>query len=245
MLFRVVRPMRREGSRNRYFVRRIPSDVRSKAVGLRLTVPLGDGGVQTIIITSKSQAVRLSLGTDDPLKVKARNVAVDAYFERVWQALRDDTPIKLTNEQATALAGRLYRSWARGEGRERTLAVEQVPGTKKTCLVDYDPRDDAVVFEATLQRLVRAETIGKHEMNKPPPARTSPYDLDNPPLANDEPDPSDLEPHFGPLMSRLLLAEGIGRVNSTSRALLLIAFWRALRDALKSPPPERSRRLYA
>jgi hypothetical protein len=42
MLFRLVRPVKRTGSRNRYFVRRIPSDVRSKAVGLKLSIPVGE-----------------------------------------------------------------------------------------------------------------------------------------------------------------------------------------------------------
>jgi hypothetical protein len=39
MLFRLVRPVKRTGSRNRHFVRRIPSDVRSKAVGIKLSIP--------------------------------------------------------------------------------------------------------------------------------------------------------------------------------------------------------------
>ena len=42
MLFRLVRPLKRTGSRHRQFVRRIPSDVRSKAVGLKLSIPVGE-----------------------------------------------------------------------------------------------------------------------------------------------------------------------------------------------------------
>lgn len=42
MLFRMVRRMKHEGSRNQYY-RRIPADVRDKTKDLKLTVPLGDG----------------------------------------------------------------------------------------------------------------------------------------------------------------------------------------------------------
>ena len=42
MLFRLVRPMRRTGSRNRYYVRRIPVDVRRKVVCLTLAIPVGE-----------------------------------------------------------------------------------------------------------------------------------------------------------------------------------------------------------
>jgi hypothetical protein len=36
MLFRLVRPMRRNGSRNVYFVQRIPADLKQRAAGLKL-----------------------------------------------------------------------------------------------------------------------------------------------------------------------------------------------------------------
>ena len=36
MLFRLVRPMRRRGSRNEYFQQRIPADVKQAAIGRRL-----------------------------------------------------------------------------------------------------------------------------------------------------------------------------------------------------------------
>jgi hypothetical protein len=49
MLFRVVRPMRRDGSRNRYYVRRIPVDVRSKVIRLKLTIPQRDNQTRVII----------------------------------------------------------------------------------------------------------------------------------------------------------------------------------------------------
>ena len=129
MLFRLVRPVKRTGSRNRQFVRRIPSDVKSRAVGLKLSIPVGDE-TQAVIVTPRAQSVRLSLRTDDPAEVKVRLAQVDAYLENVWRALREDAPVSLTHRQATALAGELYRAWANGEGRERTATVEHDPEFK-------------------------------------------------------------------------------------------------------------------
>lgn len=44
-------------------------------------------------------------------------------------------------------------------------------------------------------------------------------------------DPQKLEKQLGPIVDRLLLTKGIRRVDGESRALLLTAFWMALRDA--------------
>lgn len=123
-------------------------------------------GTQAVTISPRAQAIRFSLRADDPAEVKARIAAADQYLERILRAFRDDSPTSLTNAQATALAGRLYRAWAGGEGRERTHAVEQGPDGKMHP-VPHNPEDDAVVFEAALMRLVRLETIGKHEIDKP------------------------------------------------------------------------------
>ena len=49
MLYRLVRPMRRKGSSHAYFEQRIPSDVRERAVGLKLDVPCGQAAVSIII----------------------------------------------------------------------------------------------------------------------------------------------------------------------------------------------------
>jgi hypothetical protein len=97
MLFRLVRPVKRTGSRYRYFTRRIPSDVRSKATGLKLSIPVGDQ-TQPVTITARAQSVRLSLRTDNPAEVKARLVAVDAYLENVCRALREDAPVSVQRE---------------------------------------------------------------------------------------------------------------------------------------------------
>jgi hypothetical protein len=204
MLFRMVRPVKRSGSRNRQFVRRIPADVRSKATGLKLSVPVG-GQTQIIIISSRAQSVRLSLRTDDPSEVKARLAAVDAYLENVWSALREDTPVSLTHRQATALAGELYRAWANGEGSERTIAIVHTPGIGWQR--EYNTHVSDAEWEAVLDKW---ELIGASGT------------------------PNDLEKSLGAIVDRLLLAKGIKRVAEPTRGIILQAFWQALRDAFES-----------
>jgi integrase len=204
MLFRLVRPVKRTGSRNRQFVRRIPSDVRSKATGLKLSIPVGEH-TQAIIISPRAQSVRLSLRTDDPAEVKVRLAAVDAYLENVWRALREDAPVSLTHRQATALAGELYRAWANGEGRERAMAIVHTPGVGWQR--EYNTHVGDAEWEAVLGNW---EKIGATA------------------------EPSDLEKPLGAVVDRLLLAKGIKRVDQPTRHIILQAFWQALRDAFES-----------
>jgi hypothetical protein len=96
--------MRRDGSRNSLFVQRIPADVRDKAVGNPLAIPLGDG-FAFVTPSAKAQAVRFSLLTADPSEIKTRQAVAAAFLEGVWAALRNDAPTKLSHKQATALAG--------------------------------------------------------------------------------------------------------------------------------------------
>jgi hypothetical protein len=102
---------------------RIPVDVREKLVGETLHFPLGET-THAVTISLRAQSIRFSLRTDDPAEVKARNAAADQYLERILRAFRNGASTSLTNSKATPLAGRLYRAWAGGEGRERTMAVE-------------------------------------------------------------------------------------------------------------------------
>jgi len=54
MLVQLLRPMAREGSSKKYFVQRIPADVKASAVGMTLMIPLGDTLVP-VKVTSKTQ----------------------------------------------------------------------------------------------------------------------------------------------------------------------------------------------
>jgi integrase len=210
MLFRLVRPVKRTGSRNRQFVRRIPSDVRSKATGLKLSIPVG-GQTQSVIISPRAQAVRLSLRTDDPTEVKVRLAQIDAYLENVWRALREDTPVSLTHRQATALAGELYRAWADGVGRERATAIVHTPG------VGWQREPNTHVSSGEWDAILgRWEKMGSFDE------------------IGSADDPSVLEKPLGAIVNRLLLAKGIRRVDEPTRAILLVAFWQAMRDAAKT-----------
>jgi len=79
MLYRMVRPMKRDGSRFPTYVRRIPVDVQDKLVGRTLHFPMGET-TRAVTISSRAQSIRFSLRTDDPAEVKARNAAADQYL---------------------------------------------------------------------------------------------------------------------------------------------------------------------
>jgi integrase len=196
--------MRRKGSQNRYYVRRIPSDVLPFAAGLKLAVPIGEH-TQHVKISAKAQSLRLSLRTSDPIEVKLRQSRIDEYLDAVWSALRDDRPLPLSNKQAHSLASKLYRAWAEGEDQERATAVEYLPGVgwQKVAQPYLDPEEwqAAVDHAANLQHTE---------------------------------DLTALERAFGAIIDRLLISKGIRRVDAPSRELILRAFAQALREALET-----------
>lgn len=205
MLFRVVRPMKRDGSRIPFFVQRIPADLRSLVVGVRLAIPLGERFV-FITISSRAQSVRFSLRSSDPSEVKARQANAAAYLEGVWAALRNDRPIKLSHKQATALAGELYRILAEGDVRTRSIAIERLPGGGWQRVIETQSEQE--VYWAAITAMW--EKVGASG------------------------DPANLEKPLGPLVDRLLLSKGIRRVDDETRSIVLSAFWMALRDAFAS-----------
>ncbi|MDR3407891.1 MAG: tyrosine-type recombinase/integrase [Methylovirgula sp.] len=200
MLLKLVRPVKRSGSSVPYFVQRIPTDVRASAIGRTLEVPLGNASVR-ITITPRTDSIRFSLRTRDPAQVKIRQAQAAAHLEMTWQALRQKQPAALSNRQATALAGELYRAWA-DEERGQSWAVELTPQGWVPATVT--PEEDAAAFKAAFEALERIK---------------------------DADDPRQLEATFGTLIDRLLLAKGIPGVDAESRARVLHAFYLALRDA--------------
>ena len=122
MLYRIVRPVKRRDSSRPQFVQRIPADVRASAIGRTLSVPLGAETIH-IHITPTMESVRFSLRTHDPSKAKRRQGEAAASLDTYWTAFRRAKPVTLTQRQATALAGKLYRAWADGEDSERTTSV--------------------------------------------------------------------------------------------------------------------------
>jgi len=97
MLYRVVRPMKRDGSRIPIFVQRIPADIKARAVGTRLAIPLGDG-FALITVSARAQAVRFSLRTADPSQIKSRQaIAAFASFHQ-----SSTSPVREINLDVTA-----------------------------------------------------------------------------------------------------------------------------------------------
>ena len=202
MLFRVVRPVRRKGSRVPYFVQRIPADVKARAAGIKLTIPLGDS-FHRVALRAGANDIRFSLRTADPSEAKVRHAVVAAHLETVWRALRERSPASLTHRQATALAGELYRAWADGEDHERTIAVEySAENGWQRADVSQDER--VALWESVQEHWEALHQTGES------------FALEQP---------------LGPLVDRLLLARGIQTITAESRGLVLCAFWAALRDA--------------
>ena len=112
--------MKRPGSSKAQFVQRIPRDVRTRAVGLRLRIPIGTGFVEKTI-SPTAQDVRFSLQTSDPLEVKARQAAAATHLAIVWENLRAagaTEPTRLLQVQIAALAGELHAAYMRAFERE-------------------------------------------------------------------------------------------------------------------------------
>ncbi|SER41282.1 Site-specific recombinase XerD [Faunimonas pinastri] len=148
MLFRLVRPVKRQGSSNHYFVQRIPADLKGRVAGLPLEFPLG-AETHRLTISPSAVAVRFSLRTRDPGEVKERQAACATYLERVWTALRADQPAPLTHRQATALAGDLYRAWANPD-ELRSTAVELSPSGEWVVVTETHEEHEAAIT-ATLE----------------------------------------------------------------------------------------------
>jgi hypothetical protein len=156
MLYRLVRPVKRRDSSLIQFTQRIPADVRSRANGLKLSIPLGGGEFHHLAISPKAQAIRLSLRTRDPSDAKIRHGLVASYLEEVWRGLRATKPLSLTHRQATALAGDLYRAWAYEAPRERTLAIVFTPnGWERD---DFEPAIELAGFRALISK-IESETV--------------------------------------------------------------------------------------
>ena len=204
MLLRLVRPLKRSGSSIPQFAKRIPADVRLRAIGRRFTVRLGEAGdAAHFLVTERMRTVRFSLLTRDPAEAKIRQAQAAAQVEHIWGALRRTKPLMLSSRDAHALAGQLYRAWADGR-RERDISATHDPATGGWRIErpnELSPEETELAFAAAAQHMAEAaERDG-------------------------------LEPALGPVVDRLLLTKGIGAVDPECRPVLLNAFAMALRDA--------------
>lgn len=202
MLFRLSRPMKRQGSNNQQFVQRIPADVRDRAVGMKLDIPVG-AGVASKTVTAKDQAIRVSLRTFVPGEVKVRQAQVIAYLESVWATIRGQRILRLDHEQAHALSAKLYHAMM-GE-------------TERGIDFDRPARDGRLLIERT--------TSGPLEPALAPP---SPDSLDGI-LRQLDDSACDLEAVLGATADKLIFREGYVRADPESRMLLLDALADKLR----------------
>ena len=206
MLYRLVRPVRRKGSNNHQFIQRIPADLRSRVIGRKLDIPVGEM-VIPLTITQKMTTIRLSLRTADPGMVKIRHAQVAAYLEGVWQTLRSsEQPARLTHKQAVAFSKRFYAGWAEHHLRESTISVEFLPDGHHVLETSQSAELEPEAWEAAL--------VGLGEF--------------------DEHDPESVERFermLAPLIRHHLLKEGIEEVETESWRMLLKECHRALLDA--------------
>lgn len=117
MVLRMPRPIRRDDSAVLQLKMRVPADVRSKAAGARLLIPLpparpGEAEV-TVTATVGKEFIKFSLRTHDPVLAKARHTAALSFVNAYWQNLRHG-PRPLIKRERVMLAGALYRAFATG-----------------------------------------------------------------------------------------------------------------------------------
>ena len=106
MLLRMSSPILRDGSSFKTLRQRVPADLRVKALGLVLRVPIGDE--TATIRVGRAGEVKVSLRTRDPREAKVRQAKALAYLDDMWRSLRDG-PRRLTQREVIALAGECYR----------------------------------------------------------------------------------------------------------------------------------------
>jgi integrase len=211
MLYRLVRPMRRKGSRNGYFQQRIPAAVKPLlASGRRLEFQVA-GETVSVAVTERSSSIKFSLRSSDPAEVKVRQAEAARQAELHWKALRQTKAVALSHRQCVALAGKVYRGWASEQRREATTAMMRVP-----VVAGLEPGKAATAWrwEPSGHALVDAEA----EVWAKAATKLDPDKL-------------------AALADRLLLAEGInglGGLNGESREMLLDEIGKALKQAFEA-----------
>lgn len=204
MFYRLVRPMQRKGSSKHQFVKRIPTDLRERMVGMSIVVPIGDETVH-LTVSPNAQSIRFSLRASDPSEVKDRQASAASYLERLFASLRENRPIALTHRNAVALSGDLYRAWASDLEKGRSIALVH---TEQGWVRDdeFDSEEAEAEYAAAMALVDRLQ-------------------------ASD--DPEALERSLGPIADRLLADRGITLLDAPSRQMVLKEFLKALRDGFE------------
>lgn len=151
-------PTRQSRSKPILFVKRIPPDVLGRTAGIKLDIPVGNALIP-MLLTEKAKVVSLSLRTPHQAEALRREATILSYLDNVWAALRQAKPLSLGNRQLTAIAGELYRSWADGEGKERTLTLTRIGGTFIRDEVELEAEQQAFEAAATEMASLKEEAL--------------------------------------------------------------------------------------
>jgi integrase len=209
MLFGLVRPVKRSGSRIPQINKRIPRDLLERLRGLTLEVPIGDDFVP-VRIGPTAESIRISLRTAEPSTVKIRHAAAAAHLEQVFQSLRNDAPVELTLRQVAALAGDVYREWAGSGAEEPSIQSTPTEDGFEAELAYLDPEIAAEAGKKAAEHLLELKESGRPE------------------------DEARLKRELSPLVRMVLQRRGIGPISDRSEELLMKAFLKALVDGLRA-----------
>jgi integrase len=214
--------MKRQGSSFGQFRQRIPLDVRDRVRSTTVDIPLGRELVSKRISPTAVE-IALSLRSRDPSEIRERTAVVAAHLERVYRALRNETPaMALTHRAAVQLSREFYQGWC-DESRDAPALVYELAGTYPGGPVTSIPVlastfPDPSELHALWDAIATSATVSEHSLS--------------------------------PLVDRFLLGKGL-KVTEASRETLLVEVERALRDAFAnrrrnasgdySPDPNASR----
>lgn len=118
MVLPMPRPIKHKTTGVYYLRIRVPSDLRENAKGRTVVLTVGSRKAKVTV----GDDVKVSLQTKDWTEAKERFRIADMDLQAIWEGLRNG-PVKLTNKQVFALAGRFYRMFAEGLENEPGGAV--------------------------------------------------------------------------------------------------------------------------
>ncbi len=206
MLYRLVRPMKRKGSQNLQYVKRIPRDIADRLMGRELSLPVGDEHVP-FRVTDKTTLIRVSLRTADATEVKIRQARLEEFTERYFQALREDRPAQFSHREAVGFSKRVYEAWVdEEEDASRRLGITGLAGKR-----GFDPGRMAAdpVYAGNAYK-TEAESLAQLLKRN---------------------DSAAMEALFGRTIDRQLMKEGVPELDPFSRQAVACEIVRAAQQA--------------
>lgn len=223
MALKMARPIANPRTGIWMFKVRVPSELRQRAKGHRVALPIGD----EFVTVTCGEFVEASLRTRDPKEAKNRHVKADAALKSFWESLRHG-PRSLTHQEAVALSGVVYR--------ETIAANESATGAlfrEAGALGDAIARASA---SPEKEKAIASQLVAAHGVGLAPLIMTRGEFLRLVESATGEADTgrwySALETVFGATVDDVLARQGLV-IDSSSRNLLLDCTRDAAVDALR------------